>query len=185
MGPRTRFIFACSHVGFLEQYIWRWLLIYVSVETFLQMFCRFMAQKSLMLSDNASTFVSAAKELERLFESDKLEESLGTKTGLMVLGKAHRHNQNCTEESSREIIHYIESTTDIGSRNQRSSVDVCVYRHTYPELLTASHLLYGRCITTLPHSTIEGNEVNDHTFLTSPMLHEKNTVIKPGEKGNT
>ena len=54
----------------------------LSVETFLQAFRRFAARKSLprlLLSDNASTYVSAAKELQQLFTSHKLEESLSTK----------------------------------------------------------------------------------------------------------
>ena len=54
----------------------------LSVDTFMQAFRRFAARKSLprlLLSDNVSTYVSAAKELEQLFSSDKLEESLRTK----------------------------------------------------------------------------------------------------------
>ena len=33
-----------------------------------------------------------------------------------------------------------------------------------PEPLTPSHLLYGRRITTLPHPTIEEDEISDPTF---------------------
>ena len=45
----------------------------LSVDTFMQAFCKFAARKSLprlLLSDNASTYVSAAKELEQLFSSE-------------------------------------------------------------------------------------------------------------------
>ena len=54
----------------------------LDVETFLQAFRRFAARKSLprvLLSDNASTYVSAAKELQQLFTSHKLEEFLTSK----------------------------------------------------------------------------------------------------------
>ena len=53
----------------------------LSVDTFMQAFHRFAARKlpRLLISDNASTYVSAPKELEQLFSSDKLEESLRTR----------------------------------------------------------------------------------------------------------
>ena len=47
----------------------------LNVETFLQAFCRFVSPKllpHLMLSDNALTYVAAAKDLEQLFSSPKL-----------------------------------------------------------------------------------------------------------------
>ena len=52
----------------------------LSIETFLRAFRRFVSRKSLpphmMISDNASMYVSASKELEQMFTSDKLEEGL-------------------------------------------------------------------------------------------------------------
>ena len=39
--------------------------------------------------------------------------------------------------------------------------------------MTPSHLLYGRRITTIPHPTIEEDDISDPTFLTSSMLQEK------------
>ena len=47
----------------------------LNVETFLQAFCRFVSRKllpHLMLSDNALTYLAAAKDLEQLFNSPKL-----------------------------------------------------------------------------------------------------------------
>ena len=54
----------------------------LGVETFLQAFRRFAARKSLprmLLFDNASIYVSTAKELQQLFTSHKLEEPLTSK----------------------------------------------------------------------------------------------------------
>ena len=51
----------------------------LSTETFLLAFQRFVSQKSLpqiVLSDNASTYLSTAEELKTLFESEDLRESL-------------------------------------------------------------------------------------------------------------
>ena len=49
----------------------------LSAEPFLKAFRRFVSHKSLpkvMISDNASTYVAASKELEQIFTSDKLGE---------------------------------------------------------------------------------------------------------------
>ena len=54
----------------------------LSVETFLRAFRRFVSRKSLpqvMISDNASTYVAASKELEQMFTSGRLEENLNAR----------------------------------------------------------------------------------------------------------
>lgn len=51
----------------------------LTVDTFLLAFRRFVGRKSLpkqMISDNASTYLSAAEELRKMFESDTLKEAL-------------------------------------------------------------------------------------------------------------
>lgn len=51
----------------------------LSVQTFLLAFRRFSSHKSLpsvMISDNASTFLAAAEDLQRLFESETLQREL-------------------------------------------------------------------------------------------------------------
>ena len=118
-----------------------------SVETFLQAFRRFAARKSLprlLLSDNASTYVSAAKELQQLFTSHKLEESLSTKDvqWRFIPKRAPWYSgfwerliglTDCTQESTGEIIYYIRGITDISSRNrsslERLSIDLFASRH--------------------------------------------------------
>ena len=141
----------------------------LSVDTFMQAFRRFAARKSLprlLISDNASTYVSAAKELEQLFSSDKLEESLRTRgvqwkfipkrapwyggfwerlIGMTknvlkkVLGRSF-----ITFEALQTLAVEIE-----GTLNDRPltylSADI-----SDPNPLTPSHLLYGRRIMSLP-----------------------------------
>ena len=56
------------------------IVIDLSTKTFLLAFRRFSSQRSLpsvILSDNASTYLAAAKELKIIFESDDIKETLG------------------------------------------------------------------------------------------------------------
>ena len=54
----------------------------LNIETFLQAFRSFVSRKllpQLMLSDNVSTYLAAAKDLEQLFSSPKLEGALNSR----------------------------------------------------------------------------------------------------------
>ena len=67
------FTCACTRAVHLE------IVTDLSVDTFLLAFRRFASRKSLprqMISDNASTYLAAAEELRKLFESDALKEAL-------------------------------------------------------------------------------------------------------------
>ena len=164
----------------------------LSVDTFLQAFRRFVARKSLpqlLLSDNASTYVSAAKELEQLFTSNQLEESLsvsgvqwkfipkrapwyggfrerliGMTKNVMkkVLGRSF-----ISFEALQTLAVEIEAVLNDRPLTYLSA-DV-----NDPDPLTPSHLLYGRRIVSLPHAIVEDGEINDPTFLTSSILQEK------------
>ena len=51
----------------------------LTVETFLLAFCQLCSRKSLpqkMISDNASTYLAAMEELQRMFNSESLKEAL-------------------------------------------------------------------------------------------------------------
>ncbi|XP_065917547.1 uncharacterized protein [Dysidea avara] len=163
----------------------------LSVETFLRAFRRFVSRKSLpqvMISDNASTYVSASKELEQIFTSDKLGKSLNakgvrwkfipkrapwyggfwerligiTKTVLRkVLGKSF-----ITLEVLQTLIVEVEAVLNDRPLTYLSA-DV-----TDPEPLTPSHLLYGRRMTMLPYPAVE-EEQHDPTFLSSTSLRDK------------
>ena len=163
----------------------------LSVETFLRAFRRFVSRKSIpqvMISDNASTYVSASKELEQIFTSDKLGESLNakgvrwkfipkrapwyggfwerliglTKTVLKkVLGRSF-----ITLEVLQTLIVEVEAVLNDRPLTYLSA-DV-----TDPEPLTPSHMLYGRRITMLPYPVVE-DELTDPTFLSSTSLRDK------------
>ena len=155
----------------------------LSEETFLQAFRRFSSRKSLpriVLSDNASTFMSAADDLKALFESTGVQESLGnqgvewrfiprrapwyggywerlvglTKNAIKkTLGRAF-----VTLSSLQTLI--VEIETHLNNRPLTyASTD-----HNDPEPLTPSHILYGRIINTVPHSLTDEEELSDENF---------------------
>ena len=155
----------------------------LSVPTFIAAFRRFVSRKSLpkvMVSDNASTYQSAAEELTQLFNSENLatlltsrgvewkfvpkrapwyggfwERSIGlTKTSLKkVLGRA-----NINLEELQTLTTEIEAILNDRPLTYVSS-DV---EDDHP--LTPSHLLYGRRITTLPHPLQYDETYNDPTY---------------------
>ena len=155
----------------------------LTVETFLQAFRRFSSRKSLpkiLISDNASTYMAAAEELLKLFNSPLLTETLTrkgvvwkfipkrapwyggfwerliglTKTTLKkVLGRTY-----ATLSSLQTIIVEVEAMLNDRPLTYISS-DM-----SDPEPLTPAHLLYGRRITTLPHPMVEEDEVVDPTY---------------------
>ena len=162
----------------------------LSEETFLEAFRRFSSRKSLpkfMVSDNASTFMSAADELKRLFESDTLHEDLSkrgvewrfipcrapwyggywerliglTKRALKkTLGRAH-----VTLSSLQTLVVEIEAHL-----NNRPLTYVTSDLDE-PDPLTPSHLLYGRMINTLPHPIISQDEITDDDYCTGHTLN--------------
>lgn len=164
----------------------------LSVETFLRAFQRFAARKSLprlLLSDNASTFESAAEELRKLMNSKELAETLNTRgvkwnfipkrapwyggfwermIGMTksilkkVLGRSF-----ITLEALQTLVVEIEAVLNDRPLTYQSA-DILD-----PEPLTPSHLLYGRRITTLPYIPTEDDELTDPTYTTGTMLRNK------------
>ena len=155
----------------------------LTVPTFVAAFRRFASRKSLpkvMISDNASTYQSAAEELSQLLNSPELKSQLGsrgiewkfipkralwyggfwerliglTKLSLKkVLGKA-----NITLEELQTI------TTEIEAVLNDRPITYISSELDDDEPLTPSHLLYGRRITNLPHPLQEENPSDDPTY---------------------
>ena len=163
----------------------------LSEETFLQAFRRFSSRKSLpriVLSDNASTFMSAAEDLKALFKSTAVQENLGnqgiewrfiprrapwyggywgrlvslTKNAIKkTLGRAF-----ITLPSLQTLV--VEIETHLNNR----PLTYVTTDHGEPEPLTPSHLLYGRLINTAPHSLTDEEELTDENFQeTGHKLH--------------
>ena len=155
----------------------------LSVETFMLAFRRFVSRKSLphiMMSDNASTYLSAAEELRDMLNSKELEASLGrcsvtwkfipkkapwyggywerliglTKAALKkVLGRAH-----ISLTMLQTLVVEVEATL-----NDRPLTYISDDPRD-PQPLTPSDLLYGRRITTLPYRTVTEEDIHDPDY---------------------
>jgi hypothetical protein len=155
----------------------------LSVESFMQAFRRFCSRKSvprIMVSDNATTYLSAAKQIHSLYSSRAVHEELETKgtewrfipkrapwyggwwerlIGLTktavrkVLGRSY-----VTFQSLATVVTEIEALLNDRPLTYVTSGELEL------EPLTPSHLLYGRRITKLPYTdTIDLSTINSDT----------------------
>ena len=169
-----RYTFASSFAPIPGPFTWKLSQIFpISVLTILKL-------PKAVISDNGSTYLSAAQELTSLLTSQELKEALGrqgvlwkfipkyspwyggfwerlvglTKMSLKkVLGRAH-----ISLPMLQTLIVEIEATL-----NDRPLTHVsCDITDTEP--ITPAHLLYGRRISSLPYRRVEEDEVVDPTF---------------------
>ena len=159
---------------------------------FLLSFRRFASRRSLphiMVSDNASTYQSAAEELLKLFKSQELSHSLSkqgvqwrfipkrapwyggwwerliglTKSTLKkVLGRTH-----ASLTTLQTLVVEVEAVL-----NDRPLTYVSTDVND-SEPLTPSHLLSGRRITSLPYMTVEDDEIDDPTYGSANDVHSR------------
>ena len=164
----------------------------LTAQTFLMAFRKFAARRSLpsiMISDNGSTYLSAAEELHILMQLPEVKKELGkkgvtwrfipkrapwyggfwerliglTKTAIKkVLGRRH-----ISLSMLETIIVEIEAIL-----NDRPLTFVSS-EFGDPEPLTPSHLLHGRRITCLPHKDVEIDEFQDPTYSEASQLRKK------------
>lgn len=151
----------------------------LTTKTFLHSFRRFAARRSLpslMLSDNASTYLSAAEEIRKLMKDEEVQAYLGnhrvqwffipkrapwfrgfwerpiglTKMCLKkVMGRAH-----ITLDELITIVTEIEATLNDRPITYVSDV----------EQLTPSMLLHGHMLRPLPHQIVNPDEMDDPDF---------------------
>ncbi|XP_070557391.1 uncharacterized protein [Ptychodera flava] len=164
----------------------------LTTRSFMMAFRRFAARRSLpskMLSDNASTYLSAADELHDLMNSQEVKDLLAehrvtwtfipkrapwhggfwerliglTKTTIKkVLGRAF-----VTFDELRTLLTEIEATL-----NDRPLTYVSTNEDD-PIALTPSHLLHGRPLTTLPYISVDDEERNDPSYGNHNALNER------------
>ena len=163
----------------------------LTVDTFLLAFRRFCSRKSLprkMISDNASTYLSAAEEISKIFASDTLKEALESKNiswsfipkrapwyggfweriiGLTkqavkkTLGRAF-----ITQAQLETIVVEIEAMLNNRPLTYVSS-DLLD-----PEPLTPADMLYGRRIQSIPYHLEDPEDLSDPTFTTSKDIRK-------------
>lgn len=155
----------------------------LTADTFLLSFRRFASRKSLpsiMVSDNASTYQSAAEELQQLFRSKELTHHLSKQVvqWRFILKRGPWYGGwwerliGLTKSTLRKILGRVcISLTTL----QTLVVEVEAVLNDRPltyvssditdsEPLTPSHLLYGRRMTSLPYATVDEDEIDDPTY---------------------
>ena len=164
----------------------------LSAETFLLAFQQFVSRRSLpsiMLSDNASTYLTTAEELRVLFESDVIKEALGGQgvdwrfipKRAPWYGGFWKHLIGLTKQAIRKTL----GRTFI-SLDQLQTVVVEVESMlndrplTYvnsdlqdPLPLTPSNLLYGRGIQQVLHALYDPEELNDPSVVNGVDLRKR------------
>ena len=155
----------------------------LTVEEFLQAFRGFSSRKSLpnvMISDNASTYLAAADQLNDLFSFPSLSETLSKKgvTWRFIPKRAPWYGgfwerligltKSCMKKVLGRTFATLSTIQTIiveieGILNDRPltyiSSDI-----KDPEPLTPAHLLYGRRIVPLPYHNTEKDEVDDPDY---------------------
>lgn len=155
----------------------------LTVEEFLQAFRRFSSRKSLprlMISDNASTYLAAADEINDLFRSSSLSNVLSKKgvTWQFIPKRAPWYGGfwerliGMTKASLKKVLGRTFATL---STLQTVIVEIEGILNDRPltyissdvddlEPLTPAHLLYGRRIIPLPYLSVEEDELDDPNF---------------------
>ena len=168
-------------------------VIDLTEETFLLAFRRFAGRRSLpklMISDNTSTYQSAAKELEKMFSSATFSEQLmkqGT-TWQFIPKRAPWYGRfwerligltktTLKKVLGRTFISLITLQTLVVEIEAVLNDRPLTYISTDlndPEPLCPSHLLYGRKIIALPypHASEEDISDPDYTPYTAPIVRE-------------
>ena len=152
----------------------------LTVDMFLLSFRRFASRRSLpsvLVSDNASTFQSAAEELQKLFKSSILVHNL-SKQGVQWqfipkrapwYGGWWEQLVGMTKSTIKKVLgraHVSLVTLQTLVTEVEAVLNDCPLIYITPDIedadpLTPSHLLCGRRITSLPHASIEDDEVKD------------------------
>ena len=164
----------------------------LSTESFLLAFRRFASRRSLpsvMLSDNASTYIAAAEELKILFESDGIKEALGRqgvdwqfipkrapwyggfwKRLIGLTKQAIRKTLGRTFISLQQLQTIVVEIESMLNDRPLTYVNSDL-QDTQP--LTPSHLLYGRRIQQAPHPLSDQEEANDPSFVDGVDLRKR------------
>ena len=154
----------------------------LSTETFLLAFCMFTARRSLptiMVSDNTSTYLSAADELQSLMQSPVVQRQLSMRgvTWKFIPKRAPwwggfwERMVGLTKSALEKVLgrrHISLTTLETVTENEAALNDrpltFVSSKHGDLEPLTPAHLLHGRRITCLPHEPTDDDEFVDPNY---------------------
>ena len=172
------FTCACARAVHLE------IVSDLSVETFLLAFRQFASCKSLprqIISDNASTYLAAAEELHKLFESNTLKEALAHQNVTWHFipkraawyGGFWEHLIGLTKWAVKRILGRAFVTlpkletivVEIEAMLNDRPLTYVSSETTDPEALTPAHLIYGWRILSVPHTLDDPEELADPSYI--------------------
>ena len=177
---RENKVYICLFICAVTRAVHLEVVVDLTEASFLQAFRRFVSCKSLpctMISDNASTYQSAAEELKKLFRSISLKEALQRQGVLWQFipkrapwyGGFWERLICLTKAAIKKVLgwEFISLPT-----LQTMAVEIKAHLNNWPltyvsseiDDLTPVHLLYGRLIITLPHAPVEEGEVDDPNY---------------------
>ena len=155
----------------------------LSENSFLQAFRRFASRKSLpsiMISDNASTYLSAAKEIEELMNSVKIHDTLkvqGTSWKFIpkrapwyggfwerLIGLTKSTLKKVLGRTFVSLISLQTVIVEIEAALNDRPLTYVSSDMSDPEPLTPAHLLYGRRIISLPYPRMDKDESDDPSY---------------------
>ena len=164
----------------------------LTAETFLLTFRKFAARRSLpriMISDNGSTYLSAANELHSLMHLPEVQKELGKRgvTWQFIPKKAPWYGGfwerlvGITKAAIKKVVgrrHISLSTletiiVEIEAVLNDRPLTFVPSDLGEPEPLTPAHLLHGRRITCLPYQTVEFDELTDPSYREASEVHRK------------
>ena len=161
-------------------------------ETFIQAFRRFASRKSLprrMISDNASTYLSAANELKQLFQSPSLKQEFANR-GVewefipkrapwyggfweRLIGMTKTVIKKVLGRARINLIALQTLVTEVEAVLNDRPLTYVTSEVTDVEPLTPAHLMYGRKITSLPYPLLEGDEIEDPDFMNKSEMTKR------------
>ena len=155
----------------------------LSTETFLLAFRKFAARRSLptiMVSDNASTYLSAADEIQSLMQSPEVKRAMGKRGVTWKFipkrapwwGRFWERMVGLTKSALKKVLgrRHVSLTTletvitEIEAALNDRPLTFVSSEHGDLEPLTPTHLLHGRRITCLPHEPADDDELIDPNY---------------------
>ena len=162
---------------------------YLTVKCFLQAFCQFSRNSlpQLELSDNISTYVSAAKELKEVLSSLLLADTFSRKgiewqffpKQAPWLGGFRERSIGMTKSALINKVFGWAFTTLDSLQTIMVEIEAMLSNHllTYvssdirdSQPLTPAHLIYGQRIVSLPYPVMQGNEPEDPDIDNSSVI---------------
>ena len=184
-GETERKIYICLFTCATTRAVHLEIVLDMTVESFMLAFRKFTSRRSLprrMISENASTYLAAADELQQLFDSPTLKQALEYHGNLYPrelpgMGGFWERLIGLTKQALKKTLGRTFVTLPV---LEAIVVEIEASLNDHPltyisaevddiEPLTPAHLVYGRRITSLPHPHNDDPDDPDYNVSASTM----------------